>query len=62
MNMNTSSRMSALAVIDDFIKQRKDSVERYIALRNYLVENPPPPDVEELIWSLVVSRKSGYYD
>ena len=58
--MNEAFRMSAISVIDELIDKKVKQQERLILLKNYMSANPPPKEVEELIWSLLVSHNGGY--
>ena len=55
------SRLSAVAMCDDLIKLHGQKAHRISLLKEWLSKNPPPQEVEELLWSLLLSSRGGYY-
>jgi hypothetical protein len=60
--MNTgASRQSATLVCDDLIKLHGQKAHRVSLLKEWLAKNPPPLEVEELLWSFLISSRGGFY-
>lgn len=59
--MNDASRLSAVSMAEELKKKHEMKSHRYQMLSEYLVKNPPPLEVEELLWAMMCSNSGGHY-
>ena len=54
-------RQSAISMAEDISRNKIKQAELLTKLSQWMKDNPPPKEVEELIWSMLCSHSGGNY-